>query len=249
MKRILASYRWRRRLMWLTITAAVVGCALAIGFIWPNTAPPQHLNPTGGPVKVDATPKAVRLKLHDRAAALVVVSRFVDSAVARHNVDRAWWLVTPEMRAGYTRKQWDTQPLPDIAPFPVAQARWQLQYSDTKGVGFTIALFPPKTTHQQPIVFMVGLHHVGAGNQRHWLVDNWQPAPINATASGGGSASGEFAPQLGANASASPSAKAKESPIWLLVPFGLLSLILIIPAGVFGMNWRRDRRARAAYDG
>ena len=65
----------------------------------------MHDNPTGGPVKVDATPKAVRLKLHDRAAALVVVSRFVDSAVAGHNVDRAWWLVTREMRAGYTRKQ------------------------------------------------------------------------------------------------------------------------------------------------
>jgi hypothetical protein len=97
---------------------------------------------------------------------------------------------------------------------------------------------------------MVGLHQVGAREQRHWLIDNWQPAPINATASGGGgSVSGEFAPQLGANASASPSAKAKESPIWLLVPVGLLSLILIIPAGVLGMNWRRDRRARAAYDG
>src|SRR5262249_34401400 len=236
--------------MWLTITAAVVGCALAIGFIWPNTAPPEHDNATGGPVKVDATPKAVSLKLHDRAAALVVVSEFVDSAVAGHNVDRAWWLVTPAMRAGYTRKQWDTQPLPDIAPFPVAQARWKLQYSDTKGVGFTVALFPPRRTHQQPIVFMVGLHQVGALRQRHWLIDNWQPAPINATASGGGgSASGEFAPQLGANAGASPSGKAKESPIWLLVPVGLLSLTLIIPAGVFGMNWRRDRRARAAYDG
>jgi len=235
--------------MWLTITAVVVGCALAIGFIWPNTAPPQHDNATGGPVKVYATPKAVRLKLHDRAAALVVVSQFVDSAVARHNVDRAWWLVTPEMRAGYTRKQWDTQPLPDIAPFPVAQARWKLQFSDTEGVGFTVALFPPKRAHEQSIVFMVGLHQVGARRQRHWLIDNWQPAPINATASGGGGASGEFAPQLGAAAGASPSAKAKESPIWLLLPVGLLSLALIVPAGVFGMNWRRDRRARAAYDG
>lgn len=235
--------------MWLTITAAVVGGALAIGFIWPNTAPRQQLNPTGGPVKVEATPKALRLKLHDRAAALVVVSRFVNSAVAGHNVDRAWWLVTPEMRAGYTRKQWDTQPLPDIAPFPVAQARWKLQYSDTQGVGFTVALFPPRRTHQQPIVFMVGLHQVGARTHRHWLIDNWQPAPINATASGGGGTSGEFAPQLGASAGASPSAKAKEGPIWLLIPVGLLSLILIIPAGVFGMNWRRDRRARAAYDG
>jgi len=247
-KRILASYRWRRRLIWLTITAAVVGGALAIGFIWPNTAPHEQSEATGGPVKVDATPKAVRLKLHDRAAALVVVTRFVDSAVARHNVDRAWWIVTPEMRAGYTRKQWDTQPLPDIAPFPVAQARWKLQFSDSKGVGFTVALFPPKSKHQQPLVFMVGLHQVGAAKNRRWLIDNWQPAPINANSVGsGGGVSGQFAPQLGASASPSPSAKAKESPIWLLVPIGFLSLILIIPVGVAGMNWRRDRRARAAF--
>jgi hypothetical protein len=247
-KRILASYRWRRRLMWLTITAAVVGGALAIGFIWPNTAPPQHLNPTGGPAKVYATPKAVRLKLRERAAALVVVSRFVDSAVARHDVDRAWGMVTPEMHAGYTRKQWDTQPLPDIAPFPVAQARWQLQFSDTSGVGFTVALFPPRKSQQQPIVFMVGLHEVGARKHRHWLIDNWQPAPINATASGGGgSVSGQFAPQLGASASPSPGSKAKEGPIWLLLPVGLLSLILVIPLSIAGLNWRRDRRARAAF--
>src|SRR5262249_5288762 len=117
--------------MWLTITAAVVGCALAIGFIWPNTAPPEHDNATGGPVKVDATPKAVRLKLHDRAAALVVVSEFVDSAVAGHNVDRAWWLVTPQMRAGYTRKQWGTQRLPDIPPLRAARARGRVDHSDT----------------------------------------------------------------------------------------------------------------------
>jgi hypothetical protein len=245
-KRILASYRWRRRLLWFTIAAAVIGGALAIGFIWPNTAKPEKVDATGGPVRVDATPKAVRLKLHDRAAALAVVSRFVDSAVARHNVDRAWWLVTPELRAGYTRKQWDTQALPDIAPFPVAQARWQLQFSDSRGVGFTIALFPPKSSHQRPIVFMAGLHKVGAGKSRHWLVDNWQPAPINATAVGsGGGTSGQFAPQLGA--SASPTARAKESPVWLLVPVGLLSLILVIPLSVFGLNWHRDRRARAAF--
>ena len=123
MKRILASYRWRRRLIWLTATAALVGSLLTIGFVWSNTAPHEEVEPNGGPVKVYATPKAVRLKLHDRAAALKVASVFIDSAVAHHNVDRAWSLVVPEMRAGYTRKQWDSGNLPDIAPFPVAQAR------------------------------------------------------------------------------------------------------------------------------
>jgi hypothetical protein len=231
----------------MTVTAGVVGGALAIGFIWPNTAPPENTKPTGGPVKIAAPPKKVPLKVRERAAALAVASRFIDTAVARKNVDRAWGLVTPTLRAGYTRKQWDTANLPGIPPFPVAEARWRLQFSDEKGIGFTMALFPTKASHQQAQVFMIGLHKVGAGKHRHWLVDNWQAAPTTASqlVSGGGSTGGvldQVSPQVSAT-----SAKAKESPIWLLIPVGLLSLALLIPVGIAGTNWYRDRRARALF--
>jgi hypothetical protein len=246
--RVLASYRWRRRLIWLTVTAGVVGGALAIGFTWPNTAPPEHTSPEGGPINVAPEPKKVALKTRERVAALSVASRFVDTAVARNNVDRAWELVTPTMRAGYTRKQWDTADLPGIPPFPVASARWRLQFSDEKGVGFTLALFPTKASHQQAQVFMIGLHKVGAGTHRHWLVDNWQAAPTTGglTASGGGSGGGGMLDQISPRVTAT-SSKAKESPIWLLIPVGLLSLALLIPAGIAGTNWYRNRRARALF--
>ncbi len=236
-------------MIWPAVTAALVGGALAIGFEWPNTAPHEEVDAKGGPVIEHAPPKPLRLKLHDKAAALAVASVFIDSAVARHDVDRAWGLVTPSMRAGYTRKQWDSQRLPDIAAFPVAQARWKLQFSDTKGVGFTIALFPPKHSEEKATVFMIGLHTVGAGSHRRWLVDNWQPAPISASQFGGGGADGtggiigQFQPQVSAT-----SAKAKESPIWLLLPVGLLSLILVIPVVIASLHWHRDRRARAAFE-
>src|SRR5436190_23227190 len=98
--------------MWLAIAAAVVGGALAVGFIWPNTAPHEQAEATGGRAKVDATPKAVRLKLHDRAAALAGGTQSVDSAVARHNVDRAWWLATPPLRAGHRGRERDRPPPP-----------------------------------------------------------------------------------------------------------------------------------------
>ena len=230
------------------MTAGVVGGALAIGFIWPNTAPPENTKPTGGPVKIAAPPKKVPLKVRERAAALAVASRFIDTAVARKNVDRAWGLVTPTLRAGYTRKQWDTANLPGIPPFPVAEARWRLQFSDEKGIGFTMALFPTKASHQQAQVFMIGLHKVGAGRHRHWLVDNWQAAPTTASqlVSGGGGSTGGVLDQVSPQVSAT-SAKAKESPIWLLIPVGLLSLALLIPVGIAGANWYRDRRARALF--
>ena len=232
----------------MTVTAGVVGGALAIGFIWPNTAPPENTKPTGGPVKIAAPPKKVPLKVRERAAALAVASRFIDTAVARKNVDRAWGLVTPTLRAGYTRKQWDTANLPGIPPFPVAEARWRLQFSDEKGIGFTMALFPTKASHQQAQVFMIGLHKVGAGNHRHWLVDNWQAAPTTASqvASGASGSAGGVLDQVSPQVTAT-SAKAKESPIWLLLPVGLLSLALLIPAGIAGTNWYRDRRARALF--
>jgi hypothetical protein len=232
----------------MTVTAGVVGGALAIGFIWPNTAPPENSKPTGGPVKIAAPPKKVPLRVHERAAALAVASRFIDTAVARKNVDRAWGLVTPTLRAGYTRKQWDTANLPGIPPFPVAEARWRLQFSDEKGIGFTMALFPTKASHQQAEVFMIGLHKVGSGKHRHWLVDNWQAAPTTASqvVSGGGGSTGGVLDQVSPQVTAT-SAKAKESPIWLLIPVGLLSLALLIPAGIAGTNWYRDRRARALF--
>lgn len=230
------------------MTAGVVGGALAIGFIWPNTAPPENTKPTGGPIKIAAPPKKVPLKVRERAAALAVASRFIDTAVARKNVDRAWGLVTPTLRAGYTRKQWDTANLPGIPPFPVAEARWRLQFSDEKGIGFTMALFPTKASHQQAAVFMIGLHKVGAGKHRHWLVDNWQAAPTTASQvmGGGGGSAGGVLDQVTPRVTAT-SAKAKESPIWLLIPVGLLSLALLIPAGIAGTNWYRDRRARALF--
>jgi hypothetical protein len=247
-KGVLASYRWRRRLIWMTVTAGVVGGALAIGFTWPNTAPHENSEPSGGPVKITLPPKKVPLKSRERAAALAVASKFIDTAVARNNVDDAWGLVTPTMRAGFTRKQWDTANLPGIAPFPVASARWRLQFSDVKGIGFTIALFPTKASHQQASVFMIGLHKVGTRKHRHWLVDNWQAAPTTAglLASGGGGSDGGVLDQITPGVTAT-SAKAKESPIWLLIPVGLLSLALIIPAGIAGTNWYRDRRARALF--
>ena len=246
MKRVLASYRWRRRLIWLTATAAVAAGALAIGFTWSNTAPSEHSAPHGSLKITYSVPKPVRLRLHDKAAALAVASRFIDTAVARKNVDRSWGLVTPTMRAGYTRRQWDSENLPGIPPFPVASARWRLQFSDEKGVGFTIALFPTKASHQQAQVFMIGLHQVGQRTHRRWLVDNWQAAPTTAgqVASGGPGGTGVLAQSSPGGPSTN---KAKESPIWLLLPVGLLSLILVIPATVGGINLYRARRARALF--
>lgn len=247
-KRVLASYRWRRRIIWLTVTAAISTGAVVIGFTWSNTAPYESTAPTG-PLKLTySPPKAVRLRLHDKALALAVVSRFIDTAVARKNVDRSWGLVAPELRAGVTRKEWDTGSMP-FSPYPVAGARWRLLYSDVQGIGFSVALFPAKGSHQSAQVFMIGLHPVESRSHRRWLVDTWQAAPTSG-ATGGGAQTAGGSGVGGVLESVSPKVsnfgKAKESPIWLLLPVGLLSLIVLIPVGIAGANWYRGHRAERA---
>lgn len=232
--------------MWLTVAAVVVGGATAVALVWPNTAPKSPAA-SNVPLHIDNTPlKPVRLKVQDSARALAVASRFIYTAVARKNIDRSWDLAAQELRAGLTRKQWDTGNNP-VVPYPVREARWKLEYSDVEGVGFSIALFPTKVSHQRPQVFLIGLHALRSGKHRRWVVDNWQPAPSRglraASVDGGGTVLDQVTPKASGSLS-----RPKESATWLLLPVGLLSLIVLLPLGIATVNWYRDHRARALLD-
>jgi len=188
----------------------------------------------------------VRLKAPDRKDALVVVRRFLYTAVARKHVDRSWNLVAPELRAGFTPKQWATQDIP-VVPFPVESARWRLEYSDERGVGFSVAAFPTKESHQRAQVFLVGLHRIGHGKRQHWVIDDWQAAPsqgLRAVESGPGGGAGGILGQTSPNVNRF--GKRSESAAWLLLPLGLLSLVIVIPLLIGGVNWYRGYRADRA---
>jgi hypothetical protein len=242
-KGVLASYRWRRRLARLAVLAVVAAGVFAVIRIWPDssseTAPvsnvPLHIR--------DTTPKAVRLKATDRQRALKVASRFVFTAVARKHVDRAWSLVAPNLREGVTRKQWDQGTMP-VPPFPVADARWRLEYSDTAGVGFSLALFPTRQSHVRAQVFLIGLHQIGRGHARHFVVDQWQAAPERQLESVGGDGGGGSG--VANIASDVPPNSSSESALWLILPLGFFSLVILIPVGIGTIGWYRDRRARLA---
>ena len=242
------SYRWRRRLVWLAALAVLVGGIVGVGVEWPNTAP-KEAGPSGQAHINYAPPKKVRLNVRDKSLALAVASTFVNTAVARKNVDRSWNLVTPEFRSGVSRKEWDSGTLPSVPPFPVQEARWKFSYSDVEGVGYSIALFPKKGSSQRAQVFLVELRPVVVGKKHTYLISSWQAAPTsgvqNGPILGGGGGGGGGSPVEQASPHVSPSFnKAKESPIWLLLPFGLLSLVVIIPLAIGGVNWYRHYRAR-----
>jgi hypothetical protein len=240
MRGILASYRWRRRLAWLTATgvlvAGAIAAGLATGLTW-NRVPKQY-GPSNVPARIDnSAPKPLRLKHHDERQMLAVASKFIDTAVARKHIDRSWELASSELRSGFSRKEWETGDMP-VTPYPVGQARFRLQFADSEGVGFSVVLLPAKGSHQPSQEFLMGLRPLGSGKQRHWVVDYWQPAP---TVSAAGSAG--QAPPSGSSGSVST---AKESKAWLLLPAGLLSLIVLLPLSIASLHWYRTRRADRA---
>jgi hypothetical protein len=241
LKGVLASYRWRRRLLWLGAVAVTSGAITAVALTWTNTAPPEA-QVSNIPVKIsNSEPKPIHLTRKQEGLALGVAARFIHTAVARKNIDSSWGLVSRQYRQGFTRKQWDTGNIP-APPYPEGNARWALDYSDEKGVGFQIALFPPKGSTYKPQVFLIYLHRIGPSNKR-WVVDQWEPAPFSrpqSPSSGSGSAIESVLPQ---NPGAAPG-KSRESRIWLLIPVGILSLVLVIPVVVLTTNWYRGRRAR-----
>jgi hypothetical protein len=164
-----------------------------------------------------------------------VASQFISSAVARKNVDRSWSLAAQELRSGVTRREWDQGRLP-VSPFSVGRTKWKFDYADSEGVGWTVTLYPARRSAGSPQDFQIGLHPVGSGQQRHWVVDYWQASPTGAAAlsvtpSGGGPVAA--------------TAKARESGVWLLLPVALLSLIVLIPIVLVGVSSYRGYRARA----
>ena len=103
-------------------------------------------------------------------------------------------------------------------------------------MGWTVTLYPANRSQRPAQDFQIGLHPLGSGQRRHWVVDYWQASPTGAAALS--------ATPSGSGPLGTPP-KAKESRAWLLLPLALLSLIVLIPLTLVGVSSYRGYRARA----
>jgi hypothetical protein len=213
--------------------AVVVGGAVWIG----NTG--RHYDNTlvDKPAWVYQTPPAANLTKAQRREVMAVMSRFIKTAVARKQLDTAYDMTLPELRGEMTRKQWRTGNIP-VVPFPaVGIYDMVLDYSYEGDVAYDVAVIGNRGGIK---TFLIEMKQAGRGNHASWKVAAWVPKGVG----GGSTPVAERHPEPAAPAKF----RGKLSAAWLLVPFSVLGMILLVPAALGVRNWREGRRALKAYE-
>jgi len=242
-RRLLSSPRRRRRLFRVSGVVIAAGCAVAIGFLYPNTGRKEAGFSPGKPQVTHEEPPATPLAKSDIAASEQALDHFVRTAVLRRNVDDSYDLVTRQLRAGLTRSQWHTGDIP-VAPFAAkdfAFAKSKLQYSHGNLARYDVLIWAKPKAATSSTSFSMELRAVGAGKSRRWLVDYFEPI-------GGGISMPAKPPRNPLSVRSQPSAT--DPPLgaaWVFVPLSIFSLIVLVPTGLAIRGWRRNRRADPEY--
>ena len=253
--KILESPRRRRRLIKIAVVLAIVPLAY-LGVHFSHGAAPDNAN---GPVVPNyAQPKHFRFTKSEQAAVHPVLARFIKYAVAREDPAKAWDVAGPDLRSGLTRKQWDTGAIP-VVNYPASHkglGSWSyVKYTYGHTVGLEVFVFPKPGSGYSAMTAAAEVRKDGAGR---WQVNYWMPERFHGPASV--SAKQEKAAKKAARAyaksskptsthkvaAAAPAATGQPTQIrgiWLLLPVGILSLIILAPLTLLFVGMYRNRRA------
>ena len=249
------SPRRRRRLGWGLGIAALVAGLVTVGVMWPNTAEQADSKLRPGKPQVYHEPTSVKLSRSSRAEALTTAANFVKTAVARQQVERSWELASASLRQGFTRTEWGRGEIP-VVPYPVAQAKWKLDYTYEDAVGLQVLVYPRANAGMRPNLFLMELKQEGDPKHRHWVVDSWTPSGVanpalrppdaGPGAGGGGVGAAAGVPSLDATVVGEGN-DARLGATWLFVPLALFAIVPLVLIGFAVRNVRRSRRAERAY--
>jgi len=207
-----------------------------------------HLGNTGRSTAtpIDRTKKAwvykapvhMRLTKQDRLALFTASSRFVRTAVARKQLDTAWAMLGPEMKAGQTRKSWDSG-VNNVVPFNAdAIEAWDILYAYKNDVALDLSLVSGRKNGDNWAgkTFTLELKRNPASHR--WLVASWVPKGVG----GGGTLSSDR------NSGPPPVSVTKHiSAHWLFVPGVFLGGLFLVLAAAGVRNVVRSRRASRRY--
>jgi hypothetical protein len=238
-KNRLSSSRFRRRCLWIACSATFVGGLVFTGLNFANTG---HSSATAidttRKAQVYAEPPRARLTKRDRLDLVATSTRFVRTAVARKHLDLAWGLLGPEMKAGQTRKSWDSGNN-NVVPFKADGIQaWTILYAYDGDVAIDVSLIAHGTGgNWSGKTFTLELKRYPR-HPRRWLVASWVPKGIG----GGGTLSSERR-----SGPPPPPVKAHVSAKWLFAPVLFLVALLLALAAWAVRNALRSRRATRRY--
>jgi hypothetical protein len=177
---------------------------------------------------------AARLPASERDAINRTIDRFVNTAVKRRDVDAAWNLVTPDVRAGVSRSAWDKGNLP-VIPYPAQGTTfhdWTVDFASRSEVDFELMVGKSKSDSIQFTGTVKKL-------RGRWLIDSFNPA---ATFSGGGTVVGthDFTAPSGAGDSTGVT---RLGSTWIAIPAALIGGAVLCLLGFVVFVLLRNRRA------
>jgi hypothetical protein len=233
----LHSHRVRRRLFWSVCSLSAIGTVVIAAILIGNTGDSTATKVIDKPAQVYHEPSRMSLTPADRRDLFATASRFVQTAVARKHLDSAWSMLGPEMRAGQTRKSWDTG-TNNVVPFPaVGIANWGVFYAYRDDVALDLSVVGAKNSDWAGKTFTIELKRY-AGHPHDWLVAAWVPKGI-----GGARQIRSVAAQP-----PPPPVKATLSAKWLLVPLGIFVSLILGLSGWGVLSIVKQRRAVKKYE-
>jgi hypothetical protein len=161
----------------LPYLAALVFVAGGVAFLiayFGNTSDVTHPGTRPGtPVDASKNPATVPVP----KGAKTVAAQYVLATMTRKDMALSWTLTHPELKAGYTRKEWLTGNIPVqfFPPKAFAGASYKVQWSHPNDVLLNVYLFakPKMATLSQ--AFFIELKPVGTGASKRWLVSYVAP--------------------------------------------------------------------------
>jgi hypothetical protein len=183
----LNSPRFNRLLLWVGVVVLAAGALTLVVTLMKsngggNANPSPGFRPT---LPAKQTPltnhSGVRIRTYEQLDPQVqsTIHKFIGTIVARKNIPASWAVVSPSLKQGYTRAQWDHANNLPVVPYPGVDTKhinFYLDYASTKEILIEVGLSGIKgKTTSRPTTFQLGLVPVGSGAHARWLIDYWMP--------------------------------------------------------------------------
>jgi hypothetical protein len=237
------SYRRRRQLLRLSSVCAVTA-VIATGIVLLPKGEKLHREPTSPPSAEESRPSLpphqTRLSTAEKQRLVSSVSLFISTSVARHHPERSWPIVHPLLREGMTKREWSTGNIP-VVPYPaVGVLMLKLDYVIDETAQVEILLEPSPKAHLTRKTFLIELRRLPKPPHR-WAVSSWVPEGVSES-------------QMAMNTPAPPAVVAQAfharhlSSLWIFLPVGIvIAGLILLPAGLFGLEAYRFKRAKAQF--